>query len=91
MANLIGLLGVAGLLSAYLLLQSGRLRAEAPSYSLLNALGSGGILFSLIYDFNLSAALIEGLWLVISLYGLIRGFRRRSSGQWSGARLPPET
>lgn len=90
-ANVVGLLGVVGILSAYVLLQSERLRAEQPMYSLLNALGSGAILFSLIFDFNLSAALVEGMWMVISFYGLYRSLKKYRRGtEWSAARVPPE-
>jgi len=72
----IGMLGVAAILAAYALLQAGRLDARTPSYSLLNALGAAGVLVSLRYEFNLSAAVIEGAWLVISLYGLTVALRR---------------
>lgn len=90
-ANGVGLVGVVLILTAYLLLQSERMQAENPWYSVLNALGSGGILFSLIYDFNLSAALVEGMWMVISIYGLVRVlWRRRQGGRWRRARLPPD-
>lgn len=78
-ANVVGLAGVAMILAAYWMLQTERLRPENPWYSVLNAAGSGGILFSLCFEFNLSAALVEGMWLLISLYGLLRGLwlRRR--------------
>ena len=75
--DLIGLVGVALVLLAYLGVQTGRLRVEARRYSLMNALGAGGILISLSVDFNLSAFLIEAAWLVISLYGLARAWRRK--------------
>jgi hypothetical protein len=32
---------------------------------------------SLAFDFNLSAAVVEGFWLVLSLYGLFRSLRLR--------------
>lgn len=68
--DFVGNVGVALLITAYALLQSGRLSLRAPAYSLLNAAGAALILVSLWFDFNLSAAIIEGFWLVISLYGL---------------------
>ena len=73
----VGLLGVVAILAAYLLLQQGRLGRDDVAYSALNAVGSGAILLSLVFDFNLSALLVEGLWLVISLYGLARIFVKR--------------
>ena len=77
--DLAGLVGVALTLAAYALLQSGRLRQEDPRYSLANAIGSGLILISLFYDFNLSSAAIESAWLVLSLWGLVRARRRRGA------------
>ena len=49
------------------------------SYSVANAAGSSAILFSLFYDFNLSAFVIESFWLAISLYGVFRAVRSRRS------------
>lgn len=68
----VGTLGVGLIVIAYGLLQSGRMRAETPLYSLLNALGAILILVSLAVDFNFSAVLMEGIWLLLSLYGLWR-------------------
>ncbi len=80
--DVLGLIGVAFILGAYLALQLGRLSSETPAFSALNAGGAGLILVSLIYDFNLSAAVIEAAWLLISLFGLIKAYRvRRSHGR----------
>jgi hypothetical protein len=40
---------------------------------------SSGIIFSLFYEFNLSAFAIEMFWLVISLYGVFRALRLRKA------------
>ncbi len=77
LADIVGLVGVVAILSAYALLQSGRLAVRAPIYSALNLLGSGLILVSLTVDFNLPSAIIEGAWALISLYGLAVALRRR--------------
>ncbi len=71
-ADLAGLCGVAAILSAYALLQMGRLALRAPLYSALNLVGSSLILVSLSVDFNLPSAIIEGAWAIVSLYGLAR-------------------
>lgn len=73
----LGITGVALVLVTYLLLQMGRLEANVPAYSLSNAVGSLLILVSLSQDFNLSAFVIEGVWLLISLYGFTRFLARR--------------
>lgn len=70
--DFIGNVGVFCILLAYLLLQLGRLGSRTLAYSLLNGVGASFILVSLIYDFNLSAFIIELFWLLISMYGLMR-------------------
>jgi len=70
--NVVGMIGVAMIVVSYALLQGGYLRAEQARYSLANAAGAALVLCSLVYDFNLSAFVIEFFWLVISLYGLWR-------------------
>jgi hypothetical protein len=73
-----GLLGVALTLVAFYLLQAGRLRGDGLSYQLMNAFGAFAVLISLLYAFNLSAFVLEGLWLAISVYGIVRGRRART-------------
>lgn len=60
------------MLAAYLLLQAGRAGRSAWSFLLLNLAGSGGLLYSLAFRFNLAATLIEAAWFLISLYGIGR-------------------
>lgn len=75
----VGMLGAALIVIAYFLLQVGRLDSGSLSFSVANGLGALGILFSLIYDFNLSAFTIEVFWLAISIYGAYRALRARSA------------
>lgn len=72
--DLLGNLGVLFILVTYLLLQLEKVDVSSLLYSFLNAIGAGLILYSLFFEFNLSAFLIESAWLVISLYGLVRQF-----------------
>ena len=78
LADGIGMLGAALIVIAYFLLQTGRLDSLSLSFSVVNGLGAAGILFSLFYEFNLSAFAIESFWLVISLYGIYRALRVRT-------------
>lgn len=75
--NILGIIGVILILSTYALLQAERIDPRSARYSAANASGAALILVSLYFDFNLSAALIEGAWLVISLLGLIKAFRTK--------------
>ena len=78
--DLLGNVGVVLVLGVYLLIQIDRLDARAKAYSILNALGAGLITVSLLYDFNLSAFIIEVCWLFISLYGLVRRWQAQEVG-----------
>ncbi len=76
--DVVGNFGVVLVLGIYLLLQMQKLSASNPFFSALNAVGAVMILVSLSQDFNLSAFVIEAVWLVISVYGLIRTFTSRN-------------
>ena len=77
--DLLGIIGVVLILATYLLLQLEKLSATSLLYSATNGLGALLILVSLIYQFNLSAFIIEAFWLLISIYGLVRYFSRNRS------------
>lgn len=72
--DLAGLVGAALIVVTYLLLQVRRIDARSRAFSALNALGAGAILVSLIEDFNAGAAVVEGFWVLVSLYGLVRNW-----------------
>jgi paired small multidrug resistance pump len=80
----IGVAGTVLLLSAYGLLQSKRLSADALLYSLMNAVGALLLIVSLLHRFNLPALIIEVFWLLISGVGVIRACKRSNRGR----RLP---
>ena len=72
MHNVVGNVGVLLIVGSYFLVQIRRMSAVDPPYIVLNGLGALLILYSLWFDFNLSAFLIEVIWLLISLLGLAR-------------------
>ncbi len=74
--DFLGNIGVMLIIIDYLLLQLNRVRSNSLSYSLLNAVGATLIIISLLFNFNLSAFIMEAIWVVISLFGLYRYFRR---------------
>lgn len=75
--DIIGTIGVLLIVSAYLLLQLRRIRPQELRYSLANAAGATLVLYSLWFDFNASAAFVEGFWLLISLYGVVTALKDR--------------
>jgi hypothetical protein len=75
--DLIGNLGVAMILFAYLLVQLGRLDPRGVAGSSVNAIGAFLVVVSLIVDFNLSAFIVEAAWCLISLFGIARALGAR--------------
>jgi hypothetical protein len=73
--DFIGLIGVVLIIGTYLLLQLDKLKSDSLNFSLLNCLGAGLILISLIVKFNIAAFVIELFWALISLIGIIRYFK----------------
>ena len=68
----IGSLGVAIILLCFFLLQIGKIHQDQLGYSLGNLTGASLILFSLYFEFNLPSAILEGIWVSISLIGITR-------------------
>lgn len=75
--DVVGNLGVIAILATYLALQMGKLDPRRIAYSALNAVGALFITISLIFDFNLSAFVVEVVWVLVSLYGVARALRTK--------------
>ena len=76
--DFIGNIGVVILMLTYLMLQLNKLPSDGLAYSLLNAIGASLIVISLLFDFNLSALLMEVFWVLISFVGIYRYFRLKA-------------
>ena len=70
--NIIGIIGVISVLSAYFMLQSSIMVAHDITYLTMNILGSLCILLSLIRFWNLPSAIIQTVWVGISIYGFLQ-------------------
>lgn len=75
--DLVGSVGVFTIIATYVLLQIGKLKSESLAYSILNGAGAAIIAFSLLYSFNFSAFVVESLWVLISIYGIIKYFLKK--------------
>ncbi len=78
----IGLLGVCLYVGGFFALCTGKLTSATPPYFLLIFTASTCVLISLTEDFNLSAALIQSFYIVMSLGGILfrwRSWRAKSS------------
>ena len=87
----LGLAGTLCILGAYFLLQTDRLSSRDLSYSVLNAVGASFLVVSLLFDFNLSALIVEGFWALISAMGIVRWSRGRSPTPATVPRSAPAT
>ena len=77
-ADFIGLIGVAAYLLAYGLLQMGMLKIEDTRYAALNAVGGLAIIYSLLFNFNLSSFITQVFWLIFTIIGYARSRSRRA-------------
>ena len=73
----IGMLGTLMVLAAFFLLQAGRVSGTGIVYQVLNLLGAGGVLVSLLGQFNVSVFFLELAWMLVSAYGIARSFKAR--------------
>jgi hypothetical protein len=76
-ADFVGLIGVVAYLLAYGLLQMGMLKIEDIRYVSLNAVGGVAIIYSLLFNFNLSSFITQVLWLIFTVVGYARSRSRR--------------
>jgi hypothetical protein len=74
--DIIGITGVFIIIIAYILMQIDRMHPKGFLFSLLNTLGAVFILISLLYDWNLASFIMEVIWLTLSFYGTIRGYKK---------------
>ena len=66
----IGVLGFIAYITAFGAVQLGWLDGNSSAYTLLNVLAASLVAVSLIRDFNLASALIQGSWIIIGLIGI---------------------
>ncbi len=67
----IGLIGFATYVAGFFCLSTGRLDSSRPLYFALVLFASTCVMISLFADFNMSAALIQGFYIVMSLGALL--------------------
>ncbi len=70
----VGVAGFVCYIAAFGAVQLGLMDGNRLSYTLLNLLAACLVGISLIAEFNLASALIQGSWIVISLIGLTLRF-----------------
>lgn len=77
--TIIGFVGVFIVLVAYALLAAGRLSNDDMRYPVLNIIGTLGIAYSLLYQWNLPSMVTQLIWIAVSIVGMMRIARKRSA------------
>ncbi|MDX1935381.1 MAG: hypothetical protein SFU56_22505 [Capsulimonadales bacterium] len=67
--------GALCVLLAFVLAQLGRLRSDSFRYLILNAVGSGVLAILAAIDRQWGFLLLEGVWAIVSAYGIVRRLR----------------
>jgi hypothetical protein len=73
--ELIGWTAAAMMVSAYVLLTTGRLRSLSATYQWLNVLSGAGFIVNSGWNGAYPSAFLNVIWMAIGLYGLFRGTR----------------
>ena len=73
--EIIGWTAAAMMLSAYMLLTSGRLSSSSGVYQWLNVLSGAGFIVNSGWNGAYPSAFLNLIWMAIGLYGLSRGAR----------------
>jgi len=76
--DIIGLIGVALLISTYALLQFDKIDPKGFWYSFNNMVVAILVTVSLLYSWNLASMVIEVFWFSLSVYGVVMYFRRKA-------------
>ena len=82
--EVIGWIGAALILGAYLLLSSGRLRAEALQYHLMNIVGAAGFVINSGWNGAFPSAVMNVVWIGIGVYALRRQRRPQAPSNAPG-------
>lgn len=77
-ANIVGMIGTALVVGAYLLIQIDRMDPKGLIFSVCNLIGAILLLISLSVHFNLPSVVIEIFWIGASLAGLYRIYKART-------------
>lgn len=72
LSDIIGILGVGLVIMAFFLIQLEKITPNSSTYLYSNFFGAIMLLFSLYYHWNLASVIIEILWLMISIYGIVK-------------------
>lgn len=77
--QLISLVGAALILAAFAANVFEKLNNQSPAYHVLNMLGAGFLTYTAVVGSQWGFILLEGVWTLVSIYGLVRVLGRPKS------------
>jgi hypothetical protein len=80
MDQIVQIVGALLILVAFTAAQAGSVSPHARSYLVLNLVGSVILTGVAVYEFDLGFLLLEAVWAIVSLWGLIQLARGRTPG-----------
>jgi hypothetical protein len=80
MDQVVQLVGAVLILSAFGAVQVGRMRADSVVYLTLNLIGSAILAVLAVIAVQWGFVLLEGVWALLSAYGLVGALRARPAG-----------
>jgi len=83
-SDFVGNVGVALLIGTFALLQFDKINPKGFWYSFNNLIVAILLLVNLYYKPNISSIIIEIFWILLSIYGLIKYFKSRSTEHVDG-------
>lgn len=76
--DIVGMIGVCSILASYWLLQRGTFKPDLLYYYVMNGGGAALVVFSLFFDWNTSAMVIEVAFVLISIWAIFKILRQRA-------------
>ena len=89
MWDVVQIVGAVLVLAGFLAAQLGWLDEHAYAYLIPNAIGSGALAITAVVTANWGFVLLEGVWCLVSLWGLARSATGDRSGANDAARRTP--
>lgn len=74
--QIVGVIGSVCYIGAFGLVQIGLMDGNSMAYSLVNVVTASLVCVSLLVEFNIATALIQGSWIVIGTVGLVLRVRK---------------
>lgn len=82
--DVIGYIGVALYITSYALLATQKITGDSVIYHTLNLIAPSCVLVSLSIEFNAPSAVIQSVWVVISLIALFRIYKLNNTSTKQG-------